>query len=125
MQLFVKILSGMANSEDPDQTAPLGAVWSESALFAYAILLQTLVVKMGNQGGHKLWGSSGDERSRFPPSAFPARLLSHGTDCVMPYFPELLRHYNFLLFLSVFHKLKQVCVQDFRTFTVQISIALR
>ena len=26
---------GMANSVDPDQTAPLGAVWSGSALFAY------------------------------------------------------------------------------------------
>ena len=25
---------GMTNSVDPDQTAPLGAVWSESALFA-------------------------------------------------------------------------------------------
>ena len=25
---------GMANSVDPDQTAPVGAVWSESALFA-------------------------------------------------------------------------------------------
>ena len=24
----------IANSEDPDQTAPLGAVWSGSALFA-------------------------------------------------------------------------------------------
>ena len=30
-----KILSGMANSADPDQTAPSGAVWSGSALFAY------------------------------------------------------------------------------------------
>ena len=29
---------GMANSEDPDQTAPLGAVWSGSALFAQANL---------------------------------------------------------------------------------------
>ena len=29
----------MANSEDPDQTA--GAVWSGSALFAYAILSET------------------------------------------------------------------------------------
>ena len=34
MQLFLKILSGMANSGYPDQTS--GAVWS--ALFAYAIL---------------------------------------------------------------------------------------
>ena len=29
---------GMANSADPDQTAPLGAVWSGSALFAQAYL---------------------------------------------------------------------------------------
>ena len=29
-----KDAAGMANSEDPDQTAPLGAVWSGSALFA-------------------------------------------------------------------------------------------
>ena len=43
MQLFLKILSGMANSVDPDQTAPSGAVWSGSALFAYAILSETLV----------------------------------------------------------------------------------
>ena len=27
---------GMANSVDPDQTAPLGAVWFGSALFAQA-----------------------------------------------------------------------------------------
>ena len=33
MQLFLKIISGMGNSVDPDQTAPSG-----SALFAYAIL---------------------------------------------------------------------------------------
>ena len=33
----------MANSEDPDQTAPLWAVWSGSALFAYGILSDTLV----------------------------------------------------------------------------------
>ena len=30
----------MAYSVDPDQTAPSGAVWSGSALFAYAILLE-------------------------------------------------------------------------------------
>ena len=31
----------MANSVDPDQTAPSGAVWSGSALFAYVILSET------------------------------------------------------------------------------------
>ena len=33
---------GMANSVDPDQTAPLGAVWSRSALFAQAYLSENL-----------------------------------------------------------------------------------
>ena len=46
MQLFPKIVSGMANSVDPDQTAPSGAVWSGSALFAYAILSETLVYEI-------------------------------------------------------------------------------
>ena len=32
----------MANSVDPDQTAPDGAVWSRSALFSYSILSDTL-----------------------------------------------------------------------------------
>ena len=41
MQLFHKMPSGMANSVDPDQTAP-EAVWSGSTLFAYAILSDTL-----------------------------------------------------------------------------------
>ena len=35
-------LDGMANSVDPDQTAPLGAVWSGSALFAQASLSKNL-----------------------------------------------------------------------------------
>ena len=43
MQLFLKILNGMANSVDPDQTAPSGAVWSGSALFAHVIFSETLV----------------------------------------------------------------------------------
>ena len=43
MGLYHRVMSpndadGMANSVDPDQTAPLGAVWSESALFAQAYL---------------------------------------------------------------------------------------
>ena len=46
MQLLLKTLSEMANSVDPDQTAPLGAVWSGSALFACAILLETLVYEI-------------------------------------------------------------------------------
>ena len=33
----------MANCVDPDQTAPWGAVWSGSALFAYVILSETLM----------------------------------------------------------------------------------
>ena len=33
---------GMANSVDPDQTAPLGAVWSGSALFAQAYVSENL-----------------------------------------------------------------------------------
>ena len=33
---------GMANSVDPDQTAPLGAVWSGSARFAQAYLSENL-----------------------------------------------------------------------------------
>ena len=37
----------MANSVEPDQTAPSGAVWSGSAMFAYAILSETLV--------HEIW----------------------------------------------------------------------
>ena len=47
MQLFLKIPIVMANSVDPDQTASR-AVWSGSALFAYAIwiLSETLVHKI-------------------------------------------------------------------------------
>ena len=32
----------IANSVDPDQTAPLGAVWSGSTLFAHAYLSENL-----------------------------------------------------------------------------------
>ena len=34
--------NGIANSENPDQTAPLGAVWSGSALFAKTYLSENL-----------------------------------------------------------------------------------
>ena len=37
-----KDADGIANSEDPDQTAPLGAVWSGSALFAQICLSENL-----------------------------------------------------------------------------------
>ena len=33
---------GMANNVDPDQTAPRGAVWSGSTLFAEAYLSENL-----------------------------------------------------------------------------------
>ena len=36
----------MANSVDPDQTDPSGAVWSGSAQFAYVILSDTLVFEI-------------------------------------------------------------------------------
>ena len=36
----------MTNSADLDQTAPSGAVWSGSALFAYATLSESLVYKI-------------------------------------------------------------------------------
>ena len=36
----------MASSVDPDQTAPEGAVWYGSALFAYAILSETLAYQI-------------------------------------------------------------------------------
>ena len=37
-----KDANGIANSEDPDQTAPLGAVSSWSALFAWTYLSENL-----------------------------------------------------------------------------------
>ena len=36
----------MANSVDPDQTAPSGAVWSGSSLVAYATLSKILVYEI-------------------------------------------------------------------------------
>ena len=47
MWLYHRVMSpndadGMANNVDPDQTAPLGAVWSGSALFAQAYLSENL-----------------------------------------------------------------------------------
>ena len=37
-----KDAAGIASSVDPDQTAPLGAVWSWSALFAQTYLSENL-----------------------------------------------------------------------------------
>ena len=47
MWLYLRVTNandadGMANSIDPDQTDPLGAVWSASALFAQAYLSENL-----------------------------------------------------------------------------------
>ena len=46
MQLFLKVLGGMSVIVNPDQTAPSGAVWSGSALFAYTLLSETLVYEI-------------------------------------------------------------------------------
>ena len=46
MKMFLQKLSEMANSVDPDQTFPSGAVQSGSALFAYVVLSDTLVYKL-------------------------------------------------------------------------------
>ena len=40
--MLLKDADGIANSVNPDQTALLGAVWSGSALFAQAYLLENL-----------------------------------------------------------------------------------
>ena len=40
--MLLKDADGIANNVDPDQTAPLGAVWSRSALFAQAYLSKNL-----------------------------------------------------------------------------------
>ena len=40
--MLPKDAEGTANSVDPDQTAPLGAVWSGSALFAQAYVSKNL-----------------------------------------------------------------------------------
>ena len=47
MWLYYRVMSpndadGIVNSVDSDQTAPLGAVWSGSALFAEAYLSENL-----------------------------------------------------------------------------------
>ena len=46
IHLLLKMLSGMANSVDPDKTALSGTVQSWSALFAYVILSDTLVFEI-------------------------------------------------------------------------------
>ena len=40
--MHTKDAEGIAHSVDPDQTAPLGAVWSGSALFAQICLSENL-----------------------------------------------------------------------------------
>ena len=45
---------GIANSVDPDQTAPLGAVWSGSALFAQICLSENLGTLQYNYS-HFVW----------------------------------------------------------------------
>ena len=46
MQLFLNIFCRIANSIDSDKTAPSALNGSESALFAHAILSETLVLEI-------------------------------------------------------------------------------
>ena len=46
MQLFPKMLCGIVNRVDPDQTTSSGEVWFGSTLFAYAILSDNLVYEI-------------------------------------------------------------------------------
>ena len=46
MQLFLKVLSGMANNEDSDQTVSEVAVRSWSSVFAYAVLPEILTYRI-------------------------------------------------------------------------------
>ena len=46
MQLFLKILSEIANSAGSVQMAPLRAVWCVFTLFAYGILSETLMYEI-------------------------------------------------------------------------------
>ena len=46
-----KDATGIANSVDPDQTAPLGAVWSGSALFSQTYLSENI----GSLRYPKIW----------------------------------------------------------------------
>ena len=54
---------GMANSVDPDQTAPLGAVWSGSALFAQAYLSKNLGSLRYSFYSRDIWASSRENLS--------------------------------------------------------------
>ena len=49
--MYPKVEDGMTNNVDPDQTAPLGAVWSGFALFAQAYLSENL----GSLRYPKIW----------------------------------------------------------------------
>ena len=44
--MLLKDADRIANSADPDQTAPLGAVWSGSALFAQAYSVHKIRIIM-------------------------------------------------------------------------------
>ena len=71
----------MANSVDPDQTAPLGAVWSGSALFAQAYLSENL---------GSLWYPDSDSQEL----------------CCLAFKPEFLRQFKIDLIVSVLYNLR-------------------
>ena len=90
----------MAKSKDRDQTAPLGAVWSGSSLFAYAILLDTLVYEIL---GHLLY---------FISCELSAKQMIH-MQCQAffeKYRKKYLSCYLLLMWLALFSWLKDFCL---------------
>ena len=94
MLLYSRIMSpndadGMANSVEPDQTAPLGAVWSGSALFAQAYLSENL-------GSLRyIQGEINDKRSEARSSGELGDQLSLMKDPSPRFFPGLPSNINY------------------------------
>ena len=79
MWLFHRVVSPkdadwMANSVDPDQTAPRGAVWSGSTLFAYAYLSENLG-SLRYSKNPKFWDRQAWANSADPDQTAPIGLL--------------------------------------------------
>ena len=87
MQLYHKTLRGIANSIDPDQTTPSGAVWFESILFAYDILSAIFVYEILGYLPY-YWESSGYGHSN-ENVHLEVAIMEIGMYFQLPLFPQL------------------------------------